>query len=949
MKVHTLTTRLPSCAIAMVWVMAVAQPVLAQESSDASPSGNAVMLDSVVVTGSRIRNKNLISSTPVTSISQETLKISSTLSVEDYLNTLPQLAAGNTKSSNVFGDADATSTLNLRGLGAKRSLVLVNGKRFIGSGPNGVVDINNIPASLVERVEIVTGGGSAVYGSDAMAGVVNFILKDRFDGLQVEGQYGVSAEGDADVWSTSATIGGSSDRASGWLHVNYEERQLLRGNQRALSRYALTDTGNGFMRTGSASRRGGTLLAIPTADGSGGWVNRDYALNDLVPTPYVAERDAFFDGTGDYAIQTPMQRTNVYGRGEFFFNDDNSAYVEATYNHIFSAPALSPSAPNVRETWNAPPMPANASWVSPEIRALLNARPDPDAPFAVRFLVPDAFPRRSIDFTRDVFRFVGGLKGQLDSGWAWDLSYGYSHLNTTEIQRGDLSRRSIVEASTPHPDDPTRCANGNPTCIPITSLTNWTPEQVAYLRSDNLSTIKGAEKVFSASATGDLFYLPAGEVSSAFGVEWRQVSSEDNPAPIVRDFISSGFGERSATSGKYDVWELYGEARVPLLADKPLADYLGLEFAARYSDYSLAGSVSTWKAGGEWRAHPSFFIRGVYQRAVRAPNINELFGGSTQTFPNIIEPCSASANPTGAVRALCIAQGIPANQIGIYQQNGALIAGLLVSNPNLEPEQSDTVTFGVVLTPHALPQLSVTLDYYDIKISNAIERLAGGAIGTLNACFQSQDINSEFCRTIQRSPSNYEIADFQIPLANVGALRTSGIDLAASYLWSLNHVGIGGTSRLSLTTLLTWVNENTFQANPAAPAIDRVGTVGGDTPAIPEWSANTLLNWSTGGLTLGWSTQYISSLKDRRYANAIAAGSANPSVGITNPTVPSYWYHHLNASWSFGDGAYKMYGGVRNVFAKDAPLLSSPIEGNTDQNTYDVIGRYFHIGFSLRF
>jgi len=170
----------------------------------------------------------------------------------------------------------------------------------------------------------VTGGGSAVYGSDAMAGVVNFILKNRFDGLQVKGQYGMSGQGDAGVWSTSATIGGSSDRASGWLHVNYEERQLLRGNQRALSRYALTDTGSGFMRTGSASRRGGTLLAIPTPDGRGGWVNRDYALNDLVPTPYVVERDAFFDGTGDYTIQPPIQRTNVYGRGEFFFNDYTS-------------------------------------------------------------------------------------------------------------------------------------------------------------------------------------------------------------------------------------------------------------------------------------------------------------------------------------------------------------------------------------------------------------------------------------------------------------------------------------------------------------------------------------------------------------------------------------------------------------------------------------------------
>ncbi|MBB6096339.1 outer membrane receptor protein involved in Fe transport [Povalibacter uvarum] len=921
----------------------VPQRAAAAASADAEEAPVA----EVIVTGSRIRTTNLVSSSPVTTVNQESLKQTGTQSVEAYLNTLPQLVAGNTKSSNVFGDADATSTLNLRGLGAKRSLVLVNGKRFIASGPGGTVDVNNIPASIVDRVEIVTGGGSAVYGSDAMAGVVNFILKDKFDGMEVEGQYGISGEGDASVWSASTTIGGTGERSSGWLHISHEERDLLRGNQRELSRYALTDNGTTFVRTGSASRRGGTLLAIPTPNGTGGFTNRDYALDDLVPRPYVAAQDAFFDATGDYAIQTPLERTNVYGRATFDATDNATVYLETTYNRVFSAAALSPSAPNVRQTYNAPAMPVNASWISPEIRALLNARPNPNAPFAVRFLVPDSFPKREISFTRDIFRGIGGLKGEWDSGWAWDVSYSYSHLNTTEVQKGDVSRRMIVEASTPDPNDPTRCANGNPACSLITSLTDWTPEQVAYLRSDNVSTISGTEEIAAAQITGDLFTLPAGAVSTAFGTEYRQVSSQDNPAPIVRDFISAGFGERSATSGSFDVWEAYGEAIVPLIADKPFMDYVGLEVAARYSDYSLAGGVNTYKAGGEWRFNPTWRLRGVYQRAVRAPNINELFGGATQTFPQTIEPCSASANPTGAVRDLCIAQGIPADQIGVYQQNGAAISGLLVSNPDLEPEESDTVTLGVVYTPEALPRLNVTLDYYDIKISNAIERLAGGAIGTLNACFASLDINSQYCQTIRRSPSNYEIADFRVPLANVGALRTSGIDLASQYAWDFDF-GFGGAgSRLHVSALATWVEQNTFQANPDAPVIDRVGTVGGDTAAIPEWRANTDVTWVTGDMRFTWSTQYLSSVKDRKYANALAAGSANPTAGITNPEVPAYWYHNFNVAYDLGK--YSVYGGVRNAFDKQAPLLSSPIEGNTDQNTYDVIGRYFYLGASVEF
>ncbi|MGE0580626.1 MAG: TonB-dependent receptor plug domain-containing protein [Steroidobacteraceae bacterium] len=913
----------------------------------AATAGSA-LVEEVVVTGSRIRTKNLVSSTPVTTVGQDSLRQAGTQSVETYLNTLPQLVAGNTKSSNVFGDADATSTLNLRGLGAKRSLVLVNGKRFIASGANGVVDVNNIPASIVDRVEIVTGGGSAVYGSDAMAGVVNFILKDKFDGMDVDMQYGISGEGDADVWSASTTIGGTGERSSGWLHISYEERELLRGNQRALSRYALTDAGGTFVRTGSASRRGGTLLAIPTPNGSGGFSNRDYALDNLVPRPYVAAQDAFFDATGDYAIQTPLERTNVYGRSTFELSDRATVYMEATYNNIFSAAALSPSAPNVRQTFNAPPMPANASWVSPEIRALLDARPNPNAPFSVRFLVPDSFPKREIAFTRNIFRGIGGIKGEWESGWAWDLSYSYSHLDTTEVQRGDVSRRMIVEASTPDPLNPTRCANGNPACSLLTSLTDWTPEQVAYLRSDNVSTISGSEEILAGQLTGDLFNLPAGAVSTAFGAEYRKVSSQDNPAPIVRDFISAGFGERSATSGEFDVWEVYGEAIVPLLADRPFMEYLGLEVAARHSEYSLAGGVGTYKAGGEWRFNPSLRMRGVFQRAVRAPNINELFGGATQTFPQTIEPCSASANPMGAVAALCIAQGIPADQIGVYQQNGAAISGLLVSNSTLEPEESDTVTFGFVYTPEALPRLNLTIDYYDIKISNAIERLAGGAMGTLNACFASLDVNSEFCRTIRRSPTNYEIADFRIPLANVGELRTAGVDLAGHYTWELDGFGLGDRgSQLSLSALATWVDKNTFQANPESRVVDRVGTVGGDTAAIPEWRANTDLSWSSGGLRLTWSTQYLSSVKDRKYANAIAAGSANPTAGIAHPEVSDYLYHHLNVAYSAGK--YSIYGGVRNLFDKGAPLLSSPIEGNTDQNTYDVIGRYVFAGVSMKF
>lgn len=901
----------------------------------------------VVVTGSRIARQDLISSSPVATVSQEEIAVVGANNVEEYLNALPQLIAGSTKSTNVAGTADATATLNLRGLGAKRTLVLVNGRRFVPTTQEGIVDVNNIPASLVDRVEVVTGGASAVYGSDAMAGVVNFILKDRFDGLAMDAQYGISDEGDADAWNASATLGSSGEKASAWLHVSVEQRKKLRGTERPISVTSFIDSNGTFVPSGTAGRLGGALIGIPTPNGTGGFVNRDYALDDLVPRPFVSS-DFNFDGRGDYAIQIPLDRVNIYGRGDYAFTDDIKGFVEVTYNNIDSRAILSPTTPNIRQTTNVPGLPANASFVTPQIRALLNARPNPNAPFALRFQAPEPFPKREIAFNRDIYRLLGGFEGRFNDAWQWGATYSYSHVATTEVQKGDISRRTFVEASTPSPTDPTRCANGNPRCVLVTNLTSWSPALVDYLLVDNISSTEITDQVASGFVSGDLFELPAGALKVALGAEWRKISSADNPAPVLLDFASAGFGERNRTAGSYSVKEVFGEAIVPLIADAPMIDYLGLELAARYSDYSLAGSVWTYKAGGEWRVNPDVRFRALYQRAVRAPNITELFGGLVNTYPFIVDPCSASARPSGAVASLCVAQGVPASAIGSYQQNGAALEARLVSNPNLDPEKSDTVTLGMVYTPSYVPGLSLTLDYYNIEITDAIERLGGGAQGVLNGCFASGDVNNPFCRTFTRSPTTYEIVDFGVPLANVASLKTAGVDMVASYRWSMDTLGLRNEAADFRATLMaTWVDKNTFAANAAARSVDRVGTVGGDTPAIPEWRANATLSYASAGLQLTWNVEYLDSVKDRKYANALAAGVANPKAGIANPTVGAYWYHNVRASYEID--RYTVYGGVRNLFDKDPPLLSSPIESNTDPNTYDMIGRYLFVGLSAKF
>jgi len=941
--------RLALISSAAACALIAAGPAMAQTGPISTAPDGATSLDDVIVTGSRIRRADLVSSSPVTTVTGEDLKIASAGTVEEYLNTLPQLVAGSTKSTNVTGESDATASLNLRGLGAQRTLVLVNGRRFMASSQKGIVDVNNIPASLVERVELVTGGASAVYGSDAMAGVVNFILRDRFDGLQLESRYGISGEGDGQTYGLAATIGASNDRASAWLHINYEERDTIRANARDLSRYSLTDTGSGFIRSGTLSRLGGTLIGVPTSNGAGGFTNVNYALDNGVPRVFDAERDTNFDLTGDYAIQIPLARTNVFGRGSYDFDNGIRAFGEVSFNHIESAAVLSRTAVNARQTTNVPGLPYNASFVTPEIAALLAARPNPTAPFALRIASPLEFPEREISYSRDMYRVLGGLEGEFGNDWAWSATYSYSNLSTTEVQKGDISRRTFAEASTPSATDPTRCASGNPQCVLITSLNTWSPELIDFLRVDNISSTKITESILAAQITGDLFNLPAGPVGFAAGAERRSVESQDNPAPVLLDFASAGFGERNATRGSFDVNEVYAEAVVPLFSNLAFAEYVGLELAVRYSDYTSAGEVWTYKAGGEVKVNSDLRLRALYQRAARAPNIYELFGGLVNTYPAQIDPCSATANPTGQVAALCIAQGVPAAAIGVYQQNGAALEARLVSNPNLTPETSDTVTAGFVLTPSALPGFNLTVDYYDIKIEDAIERLAGGPGGVLNACFQSNDVDSVFCRTFTRSTTTYEIIDWGVPLANVASLHTAGVDFAANYRWRMDNMGWGGQDAGFNASLLgTWVSKNTLQPNPQSRVVDRVGTVGGDTAAIPEWRLTGSLAYDSNDLSVTWRTEWISSLKDRKYATAIDNGVANPLAGITNPTVDDYFYHHIHAAYKFGD-RYQAFAGVQNLFDKEAPLLTSPIESNTDPNTYDTIGRYFYAGLSVRF
>lgn len=928
-------------------VLALAGPVQAQNVAPEGAAGG----EDIVVTGTRIRSRDATSSSPVVTVSQADMKITGSTSVEEYLNTLPQLVAGATKATNNAGASDASASLNLRGLGAKRTLIMVDSRRFMPSSQDGVVDINNIPTSLIDRVEVVSGGASAVYGSDAMAGVVNFILKDKFEGLELNANYGISERGDAQEWDISGVVGAVSDdgRASAWLSVSYSDRTGMSANSRDWARTMLTDQAGVFVPTGSLGVPNGMLVGIDTPNGAGGFAKRNYIL-DASGNPRLAGPSDFYNAQKDFLIVTPLKRLTIYAKAKYSITETIRAFAEASFNDNRSAAQFSVVAPNIRDSATAPAMPASAAFITPQLRAILNARPDPNAPFNFRFLAPGQFPPRQKLYDRNLYRIIGGLEGELGARWNWDASFSYSRLNASETLIGDISRNEIVEASLRDPANPAKCRSGNPKCVVIDNFANWTPQQVSFLQHDLHNQLTISEKVAAVHMTGEALKLPAGPIGVAIGAEYRKTSSDDRPDSFLANFDSAGFAERTPTRGSFDVWELFGEAIVPILRDQPFARSLNLELGGRYSKYSNSGSIWTYKAGLNWQPVEDLRLRGIYQRAVRAPNVRELFGGQMQSFPTLTDPCSASQKPTGNVRDLCIAQGLTPAQIGVYQQPSASIELRFVANPSLKPEQSDTYTLGAVFTPRFLAGSTFTVDYYNIRIDDAIDRLGGGAQGVIAGCFASNAIDSDFCKTFRRSALTGEIVDFRIPLANVARLKTSGIDFSAQYRFQADGIGLDGDpAKIGLGASATWVAENSIQTNPATPAVDRVGTVGvNSNSADPEWRGVLQASYASAGFGLIYRTRYIGKVRDAKVLAAELRGVANPAAGIARPYVGGRWYHDLNLTYKIGT-AYTFNLGVRNLFDTKPPLLSSPIEVNTDPSTYDAVGRYFHTGVTLKF
>jgi iron complex outermembrane recepter protein len=979
-------------------------------------------LQAIVITGSRLAPLGFSEPTPVTVVPAEELRLSGTVNTEQLLEATPQFlgSQGNDATANTV--PGGTATLNLRGFGAQRNLVLVNGRRFAISGPDETTDINTIPAALIKRIEVVTGGSSAVYGSDAITGVVNFIMRDDFEGVEVNARSGFDTHTRTPVDNFDLTAGGkfADGRGNVVVSANYLNRgSITRGQRGDWAYYQLQD---GCVTPGSVSRTGpGVPVAVPagstcaaaggvpgliaggsgdipngrftgvptvgspgsnpaldaalTAAGLGQMGSRGFTFDNNGPTgqqnarPALSPQDDYNLGPSNYLI-IPQKRWMLNAFSHLDFNDRVTGYAEFHFSNNVVAMQLAPTNVDGPFLFNI-----NNPYLSPQMQAVLRQLDlaetghttvtegtsslvtTPGDGLAVlnvgRRLVEVGL--RTNEAVRNVWREALGLRGRLGDlsanflrNLSYDVYYTYGRTEETDHQDGNVSRSRLQAGLL--------SVNGAPPLIDLFGQ-NISAAGVSAIELGATNITRADQQVAAAGLSGEAFDVPAGPVDFSAGLEWRRVSAAYLPDSSLSSGDAVGFNPGLPTGGSVAVKEVYGELGIPILSGLPFIRKLTTNGAFRYSDYDLGGvgGVRTYSLGASWKVSSDVSFRGQYQHAVRAPNVGELYGGLSQNFAAATDPCSAgqpAAQQTAAVRAVCIATGVPASQVfSAGVQPNFIIGNQTGGNPNVGVEQSDTRTFGVVITPAAVSDLALSIDYFNINLDGAIAPLGGGLNSALNLCYNViQDPKSPYCQAIRRNPVTGEISPpYYVTLtnANTGGLKTSGVDLEGRYgfLW--------GAASFELTTDWTWTHEMTSTPVQALPSVKDycVGSFGPTCgQPIPELKGVSRLTWHDGPLSVSLRHRYIGEVSVDSYLIPKRLHEPYPALStLVNPIIAAQSYFDLSLTWNVLDNV-QLYGGLDNLFDKNPPIVgSSSPSANTFAATYDVLGRQAFVGITAKF
>lgn len=920
---------------------------VAEETADqANPQ-----VEDVVITGSRIVRRDLESASPVAVIQDEEFKLSGSTNVEQVVNTLPQAIPGTTSFSNNPGGG--VSTLNLRGLGSSRTLVLVNNRRWVSFDTAQVVDTNTIPAFLIDSVDVVTGGASAVYGSDAVAGVVNFRLRKDLRGLEVGGTYAVTGQGDGARYNVYAALGTAfdDDRGHATVYGEYYNRASVYQGGRDFSRNVIADDYEGGTYFGGSptTPNGRVLATYPAASCPVGNIFCSpgaYYAQPGVSRPFTTD-DYYNFGPANY-LQVPAERYLLGGYADYEVGGGHTAYGEVTFvnNRVANELAATP----VTGTFNV-----DIASVSPflsatdiaqltaldAIAAGRNVVGDGIVPLSISRRVIESGGRNQLD-ERNAFRALIGIQGPVGYGFNYDLYYSYARTRNAQVQAGNISRSAFQ-----------RGLDGTDPAINIFGPNTLTPEMVDQISILAQNGDTSVLQVLSGSISGSLFNFGWGgdDVGLAIGAEYRKMASEFIPDTALSSGDVIGFNAGDPTAGDYNVKEIFGELRVPVVARSPFAYLLELNGAARYSDYSLeaVGGVWTYAGGVQYAPVRDITFRAQYQHAIRAPNVAELFGGQAVGFPGATDPCAFPSDQTD--RALCLATGVPAGAYGSGRtlQPATQIQGVFGGNPLLQEETSDTFTAGVVLRPSFLPGFSATVDYYNIEVEGYISTLGGGLSNTLNLCYNViRDINSPYCQAVVGTRDALGVigGDAVFPAilnANTGKLRARGVDFQVDYGMKVPFRIVGqGESKLNFSFLGTRTLKNTL--TPVADLPDDINECAGRFGQLacgnptPKWKWTSRLSLVGGPLTVSTRWRHLSKVTDD-----------DPDTDYFYETLKSYNLFDLSASFDATE-RLSFTAGVNNIFDKKPPLAGDNQEqANTYPGTYDVLGRDFFVGAKFKF
>ncbi|MGH6780499.1 MAG: TonB-dependent receptor domain-containing protein [Sphingomonadaceae bacterium] len=935
-------------------------------------------VEEVVVTGSRITRKDYSAESPIVTVSETALKAQGPATLEATLNQLPQFAAtaGSSSTSQARG---SRANANLRGLGIARTLVLLDGRRLQPSDPLGAIDLNTISPALVESVEVITGGASAVYGSDAIAGVLNFKLKRRFEGLELDAQYGQTSREDGQSIDLSATFGGefADGRGNAAMSISYMNRDTVkRGTREFFQDGGITAVLPSGMLYPDASNlpTQAAINSVFAAYGAPGQVLRNAAFS-LNPDgtlftiqspivnfrwpysePYVISNGNVGNPLGEYyPLQQPLERYTVFGRASYELNENVEAYAQFNYTHyVADQNGLGRNQAITRDVY----LPVTNPFLNADVRAIMASRPNPTAPILFYFNTGRYSPDISQD-TYNVAQITGGLRGAISAiDGDWDVYASYGSTEQSSYKSGYIDRAAFLSLINAPDGGRSICEGGlNPLILDPPSQACLT-----YLLRDLHETTELTQTIVEGSVQGRLFTLPAGEVRFAGGFGYRENAYDFSPdaARLTGSVLTVGLS--NPTNGSTDVKEVFGEVLVPLASDLPFVRSLNANLAYRYSDYQSIGGVQTYKASGDWEVVEGLRLRGGYQRAIRAPSVGELFQPSEQSSTAVGrtavgggDPCDVTSvyrtGPSAAqVRALCLATGVPASVIDIHRFSGTNVASQVSGNPDLKEETADTYTLGLVWRPGfdtpLLSKLSVSVDYYDIKIRDAIGLITGAVL--VQRCFNGQgdsnptyDPKNYYCGLIGRGPSG-GFATLSTPLLNLAGYRTSGVDLQVDWSVSAGDVGLDDRwGALSVNAVVSYMDRYSIQTLQGAPFVNYAGTIGntqiGDAISHPEWKSVANFTYSVGNADLSLRWRWIDAMENSANVGAVT----QTALGVTDRH-----YFDLTGRYRINETT-EVRAGMLNLADEMPPVWTG--EGATDPAIYDVLGRRFYVGLNLRF